>query len=545
VVSTLLHPERKRIYIDGDAKTDMVTWFSQPAPPFDPDKQSIFPGGVPYFLRPNRESVLVIGAGGGNDIWSALRGGARRVDAVEINPSTYHIGQEVFRKENGGIFHVPGVTLWNEEGRSFVRRNNQRYDNITIYGIDTFAAISSGAYMLSENYLYTVEAMKDFIGHLTPTGTLCITRWDYAGEAARLFTVMLEALHQMNTPSPKDHIMVMSASSWELVMVSPAPFTESEVTRIREQAQRYKTLFYYPLPRENWDTHMQRFCNHYASLREVNDISATAHFGRYNVSPVYDDSPFFFHYERARDMLDVFREKNTLDFMRGHGASFTLVALILLLVVAVIVFMFLPLMRLGRVALPHFGSWLVYFACLGVAFIFVEIALMQRFALLLGHPSRSLAMVLASLLFFAGVGSYLRSFLRVSLEAILAALAAILLVVAFLYPHLITAALGQPLWIRSIVTIAMVAPAALLMGMPFPTGLRAVSNHGNAAIPWMWGVNGGTTVLGSILAIIVAISTNFTTVLVLAAVAYLLALVMYYRASRTPESVEMSVQKTE
>ena len=195
-------------------------------------------------------------------------------------------------------------------------------------------------------------------------------------------------------------------------------------------------------------------------------------------------------------------------------------------------FMLLPLLRRDRPTIPAFGAWLFYFSSLGVSFIFVEIALMQRFALLLGHPSRSLALVLTSLLVFSGVGSHLRERLNVRLLRGLIVLIVLIAGTAFAYPLLIQAALGWPLVARAVLTIALVAPLGILMGMPFPTGLREVSEFDKEAVPWMWGVNGGTTVVGSILAIIVGIHGNFTAVLLLAALGYAMACCAYWVVTR-------------
>lgn len=202
-------------------------------------------------------------------------------------------------------------------------------------------------------------------------------------------------------------------------------------------------------------------------------------------------------------------------------------SLLFWLTVAVILFMFLPLLRRGRARIPRFGSWLVYFTCLGISFIFVEIALMQRFALLLGHPARSLAMVLAALLLFAGLGSYFRGVFRIPLHVGISLAVVAILVAALGYPAIVHAILGWPLWQRGLMTVLLVAPLGFFMGMPFPEGIRRVAQHGKDAVPWMWGVNGGATVLGSVLAIILAMAANFTTVFVIAACGYVIALVFY------------------
>jgi len=196
-------------------------------------------------------------------------------------------------------------------------------------------------------------------------------------------------------------------------------------------------------------------------------------------------------------------------------------------------FVFLPLRRRGRGDLPRFGLWLLYFCCIGVAFIFVEISLMQRFALFLGHPARSLALVLACLLIFAGIGSQMKQRWNIPLGWAMPALIAAILVAAFAYPWCVQQMLGLPLWLRGCLTVAMVAPVAFFMGMPFPFGIRSVSEKSQDAVPWMWGVNGGATVLGSIAAIACAITFNFTTVLVFAALAYATALASHLLLART------------
>jgi len=213
--------------------------------------------------------------------------------------------------------------------------------------------------------------------------------------------------------------------------------------------------------------------------------------------------------------------------MRGHWPSFTLYILTVLLTLALVFFVFLPLLRRDRGPLPQFGLWILYFCCLGFAFIFVEISLMQRFALLLGHPARSLALVLASLLVFAGLGSYCKERLGLNLAVALALLVVALLAAAFVYPHIEIKMLGLPLWLRGMFTIMLVFPAAFFMGMPFPAGIKSVQRLGSDAVPWMLAINGGATVLGSVVAIACAIAFNFTTVLVLAAIGYALALVLH------------------
>ncbi|MCX5770395.1 MAG: hypothetical protein NTZ09_09010, partial [Candidatus Hydrogenedentes bacterium] len=533
VIGSKTDPQ-KRIFIDGDAWTDMAVGSTAGVPePFNLATELYLPQRLPYLLGRPLDDVLVIGSGGGRNVWSSLRAGARHVDAVEINPSTTHMLVNQYRQATHGLFLRPDVTLWNEEGRSFLRRRTQKYDVITLNAIDTFAALDAGAYMLSENYLYTLDAILDYVNHLKPNGILNITRWDYAGETPRLFATMLEALYVLGYQNPDQHIVSASRDFWTAVIISPTPFTPAETQAVRQQCDRFDGKFYFPLAAEQRTLDFQVDLNAYSEARAGGNQKQFIKNYFYNITPVTDDSPFFFHYEKARNMFRIFSESYAFDFMRGHWPSFTLYILTVLLTLALVFFVFLPLLRRGRAPLPQFGLWILYFCCLGFAFIFVEISLMQRFALLLGHPARSLALVLASLLIFAGLGSYSKERFGLNLTVALALLVAAILAAAFVYPRIETRMLGLSLELRGLITVILVFPAAFFMGMPFPAGIKIVQRLGSDAVPWMLGVNGGATVLGSILAISCAIAFNFTTVLVMAAAGYALALLLHALLKKT------------
>jgi len=534
VVSTKKKPRTKKVYIDGDAWTDIWTGRTVSAPPFDPDKEVMLMQRTPYLLHTSVDKVLVIGTGGGIDVWLALRGGANHVDAVEINPTTARLMVTKYKEVSNNLLGQPGVNLHVEDGRSFVRRGTEKYDVIMMHAVDTLTALSSGAYVLSENYLYTVEAIMDYVSHLKPGGILCITRWEYGAEGPRLFNIGLEALYQLDVPNPEKCIVSFSAP-FNTLMVRNTPFAKREIETVRQHFEKNKMLpngtprgeFLFPLEEAERVSPSQRLLHRLASMRSQGLQQSLYDAYPLNISPVWDDSPFFFHFDKARNLFKVFRDTRARDLIRGHWLSFTLYVLLLFTMVAVALFMGLPLLKRGRSRMPQFGFWLAYFSCLGVSFIFVEIALMQRFALLLGHPSRSIALVLGALLLSAGLGSHSRKALNISLKLGLGIVVALVLCAAFVYPKIAMAALGLPLWGRALVTVTLVMPLGFFMGMPFPTGIRMVSEHDRNAVPWMWGVNGGMTVLGSILAIILAIWLDFTLVLLSAALGYMLALLVF------------------
>lgn len=514
-------PFRKAAFCDGDAWTELEIAPELPAPTYDFTHESPMTFLAPYFFMEQPRSVLVIGTGGGVDVYAALRGGAQNIDAIEINPTTYRLLREEYREQTRDLFFQPGLRTFREEGRSFIRRADQRYDIIMLHATDTATAQTSGAYVLSESYLYTVEAVKDYVEHLTDTGMVCITLFGFHPGQSRLMAVCLEALYELGFAEPNRHVILHSNGLvLGTVLVRKSPFTEAETRAFAEQVKKHQGIMHYPVMQSEWTTEEQRVINTYANLRAIGKHQAYIDSLPLNIAPVRDDSPFFFLYDRPRDMLNVFSDRGML---RWNWPSFTLYALLTFSLVMVLMFMLAPLLGRRSAPLAGSGGWLLYFACLGIGFIFVEVALMQRFALLLGHPSRSLALVLASLLLAAGLGSYLSGALRLNVPRLVPVLVGLILLAAFAYPLLSRAVLGWPLLARGLVTVAMVAPLGVLMGMPFPLGLRAVSAASRDAVPWMWAVNGGCTVLGSVLAIVVAMRAGFITVLVSAAVFYALA----------------------
>jgi hypothetical protein len=339
----------------------------------------------------------------------------------------------------------------------------------------------------------------------------------------------IEALAQLDIQDPENNILMSFHYDCGSTLVRRRPFSEDECAALARNVTAHGNVMYYPVSADSRTSEEQKIMHTYVERRKNGDQKSYLGELPFDVRPVADDSPFFFHYDRPGRLFGVFADRAAGQFLRGHWPSFTLVTLLAFTTIVVLVFMFAPLFARAAPPVESFAAWLVYFACLGVSFIFVEIALMQRFALLLGHPSRSLALVLAALLMFAGIGSGLKGKLGLSLSWCLGMLIVVILAAAFLYPKMILLALGASLEIRGLVAVALVAPLGMFMGMPFPSGITRVCDYGSDAVPWMWAVNGGATVLGSVLAIVLAIWFSFTTVLIAAALGYFLAWLLSLR----------------
>ncbi len=587
--------------------------------------------------------VLVIGCGGGVDVMTALYCGAKSVTAVDVNSAMIQMVREDYADYIGNLFEDPRVELVNAEGRAYARGSGRLFDQIQMSGVDTYTALASGAYTLSESYLYTVGAVKDFVSHLKPDGIVTWSRFmmtypKQARETIRLANIARTGLEELGIAEPWRHIVVLQSHGWASTMVKRSPWTPVELAALRQFSadERFLGLVFDPergpagpfegsrmqnimcdvraeqalkdtaravggsapdapvptpwlrsvsnafraaadgdaeLSRER----LQEFCATLGAeigdkalphlLRARDDLMSfmraeAAYFVNqqkdfatlirgtaaereafvsgyfYDLSPSRDDSPYFFDYFR----LSRFREAAARggdwtaeyhpEFPVGHMVLLSSITLISLLALVMIL---LPLRRIdsGTMSGRLRWSWFVWFGTLGVGFMFIEIALMQKLTIFLGHPAHALSVVLTGMLAFSGLGAHLsgkirvidgRVFTRVVLGILVLGIAAAL----WLEP-LLNAMLGLPFAARVTVALLILAPFALLLGMPFPLGLRALERSAPALVPWGWAVNGFLSVLSSMLATLIAMQTGFSFLLAAAALLYAAALLCVRR----------------
>jgi spermidine synthase len=479
-------------------------------------------------------SALVIGPGGGRDLISALAFGAARVDGVEINPI---IARDVmtgaFRDFSGGLYEHPRVRIAIDDGRSFVRRAPERFDVIQASLVDTWAATAAGAYTLTENSLYTVEAFDDYLDHLTDDGVLTITRWVFDG--LRLVSLAQEACARRGWDAAS-RLAIVRHDRVATFLLKATPFTAAERERLRDVSERLSfDVLYLPgagarPPRRDPGAGSDRIAD-YAAL--INAPDRAAFYASYplDIRPTTDDRPFFFHTTRIRDQFHTAFGRSML-FGNGLSALLTLMAISAALVA---LFVIGPLLLARREApSPGWPRVLAYFAALGAGFMLVEVALLQRFVLLLGHPVYSLTVTLFSLLLGTGVGSLLTR--RLEPRALhrraqwtLMAIAATTVLAALALPWIVEAAMPMPRAVRVLIAAALMIPAGILMGAPLPSGVRLVGASRPALVPWAWGMNGAFSVVGATLAIFVAMTWGFSTTFLVGGLTYFLAFVLLPR----------------
>lgn len=536
----------KMITADGDAQTYM---FRRPDVRSDlpaPNRKTLNNYEFSFLLKQAPE-VLVIGPGGGNEIFVAHQWGASKVVGVELNRAILDVTLKEYVEFGGHLYESPIASAVVADGRSYLERSDEKFDIIQMSGVDTWAGLSSGAYVLSENYLYTVDAFVNYLQHLQTDGILAVTRFRLwpPRESLRLISLAYPALRELGVENPSDHIMVLTQHpALVTVLIKLSPFTPAEQVMLTDTVNLIGgELFFSP---------GSDISNLYSDLiyafsnQEESQFFESYH---YDVSPITDDRPFFFEYYKWSNIGQVMSDP-------GHGGQVGAnrpVALVVLgsLFVSVVVLsgilILLPLaiFRLNGLGVRHSPNIIGYFAVVGLAFMFIEIGMMQRFVLFLGHPGYSIPVVLTSLLIAAGLGSLVSKHLSVAgrtrVAFCLIGIPAVLLVVLLSMPTIFDAMLGQTLGIRVAVAVTILFIPGFLMGMPFPLGLSVVSQFGQSVIPWVYGVNSVASVLGAILVILIAMKLGFTVAIVAAAILYAAALALIWPLlSRSP--VESSVQ---
>ena len=490
---------------------------------------------VANVLRPHGE-FAIIGPGGGVDVMRAVASGSPSVTGIAINPT---IANNVMRGYYANyafhLYELPQVHIHVQDGRSYIRGSHDKYDVVQMTLVDTWASTAAGAFALSENNLYTIEAFREYFDHLKPDGMIAITRWEFKQprEALRVVSQAIEALHGIGVANPRDHFVVIADGNLDedgrpvLVLARKSPFSSAEYAAVAAHVRQNPNLFWLnPTAEYAGLQALPPAAAAFHDLIESNDPTRFAQSYAYNVSPVSDSAPFFFFTLKTRHVVENIMAGT------GHGMDWrinlgvvVLGMLLIISILAVLAFLILPLaLHHHRQHSPRTGIVaLLYFITVGFGFILVEISLIQRFVLFLGHPTYALTVVVFLLLLSSGAGSVAARHRITSGGKVLPLLGLISAVIVgnvILLPWLLSAAVGLPFAIKLVISALVLTPLGFLMGMPFPTGLRLVKT-----VEWAWALNAAASVLGSVMAMIIAIHFGLTVTLLCAAVAYLLAAV--------------------
>jgi spermidine synthase len=463
--------------------------------------------------------VLVIGLGGGNDVWAAKAHGARSVKAIELNWPIVDIHKKVLRHFSRALVEDPTIELVVDEGRSALMRETGPYDVIQMSGIDTWTALASGAYVLAENYLYTQEAIVSMYRLLAEGGILQIARFAEDMEALRLLSNVNAAFEKLGVSNLSRRVVLLSTSDKMLALqVKKGEFTVDDEAAIAEAAERDGINVVY-LPHRTAGLPIEDFIR-------SSDMAGFIETFPMNVTPTTDDKPYFFNYAKWRHPIDSIEHMHDVPSV-SQGNPFFLLSQLAVSIVLSLLLIVVPIARRGGV--PRQGSlrYFVFFAGLGLGFISVEVAVIQKLTLFLGEPVYSLTVTLFSLLVFTGVGSLaLAGRFRADdrrVWAIPALLVVYLISFRFVATFLVAHFIVYPLTARIVIAALVLSPLGILLGFPFAFGLRVLAEKNPRLLPWAWAINGCLSVVGSILTVIVSMNFGFSAVLAVAAVVYVAA----------------------
>ena len=522
--------DQVQVFIDGDSGTTAYR--------FDGNFDTV--GFLKYdvtnlaYFLPGRERGVVVGVGGGRDVLSAALFGLKDVTAVELNP----ILVDLQTQESGllrftNLASIPGVRFIADEGRSWLARSRESFDVIQMSLVDTWAATGAGAFTLSENGLYTVDAWKVFISRLTSKGVLTVSRWYEPitpDETGRLISLAVATLLESGVHEPRRHLFVAAQQRIATLVMSKSPFSEQDIETLERAAEVYQHEVLITPSRAPKSSALSRIVN----AADAKSLYAFTSSLAFDLTPPTDERPFFFNQLPLSRPLQAFAFVGGVLAKTAAGggvrrgnlvATVTLLILFLIALSLVVAALIIPL----RSAIKDVGARLVingtiYFSLIGIGFMMIEIGLLQRMSIYLGHPVYSLSVLLFTLILSTGIGSFLTGNLHLNSRARIVAWG----IVTGVYTVALTFSMGpafaafndSTLAVRIALWVALIAPAGVSLGFGFPTGMRLVSSIDAKPTPWFWGINGAAGVLASISAVVVSLALGITATLLVGAICY-------------------------
>ena len=500
-----------KVFIDGGAGTNIISWDGKTE---SRQELSTWMQYLPFKMMQDPK-VLVIGSGGGRDVVASLVSGSKDVTSVEINPIIYETVKS-YGDRAGNVYSHEYVRSYVDEGRSFITRSSEKYDIVYVPFVDTWASVSSGGLSVSENFLYTLQGFQQYYDHLTDTGKIVTVRWLI--DAPRFISTYAKLLEQNGIPQDQldRHLIMVTSDSYTqdpsvtMVIFSKSPFTDEE---IRFFSQSFSQYGYKPIlvPGQIMREPYSALLNGQINLDQFYNMFKT------KVYPVTDDNPYFLSFEKPLPgVVEVLLY-----------ASVGIVAIFLL-----VPFAWMKRRREEEVGTKKseigIATMIPYFAALGMGFILIELALLQKLILLMGNPTMTFALLLFTLLISSGAGSLLSARIAKNnmknLVFIIGGIAGLGILYFLFLPPIIYSTIAEPIEAKAAVSIAILAPIGFLMGMPLPTGMRLLKVHRPDYIPWMWAVNGAFSVLGAVLAIALGIMYGSSLAMILGILIYLIAL---------------------
>ncbi|MGZ5000204.1 MAG: spermine/spermidine synthase domain-containing protein [Methylomonas sp.] len=535
-------PEQLAVFTDADNMTAITRYDGNPATLGFLDQTT---SALPYHLN-RLDDVLILGAGTGSDVLQANFHGTLRIDAVDLDPQVVDLVKEKYADFAGHIYDGPRVSLHIGEARGYLAKTNKSYGLINISLLDAFGASAAGLYSMAENYLYTEQAIQDYLHHVRPDGYLGVTRWIKVPprDEVKLLATIIGALKQLGGQPDQQMAMIRGWQTSTLI-VKNGVISAEEVGRLKQfcNERSFDPVFYPGIKESEVNRfNIQQEPYLYQAFAALLSDNSRAFIDAYkfNIEAATDDMPYLFHFFKWRSLPEILS-------LLGSGGNFLLESGYLLLIGALLQAVVFSLLLIAlplwlckaRLGIPagsrNYWHVLLYFFCLGLAFLFIEIAFIQKFILILHHPLYAITVVLSTFLMAAGAGSYFSQKIagmtnRAPVFLPIAGIAVLSMVYLLSFASISEIMLGAGDFSRYALSVLLIAPLGFCMGMPFPMGLAALSRTAPALIPWAWGINGCASVISAILATLIAMQFGFTVLIVMAIALYALA-VWYFPAN--------------
>lgn len=489
---------------------------------------------APYHIK-RYNSVISIGFGGGIDLWIAAHHKLKKIIGVEINPLKVKILKHEYNEYSGRI--AQKAILIPEDGRHYLSRIKSKIDVIQMSGLDSSPALASGAFAMSENYVFTQEAIKIMLNCLNPDGVISINRiiFDPPRESLRMVTTMAAAIAGQQESEIAPHFFIVRGNRWANILLKKSPFQPEEIENLKKWVREMNfRIIFNPLD--------HRIENTFSRFLRM-DGQARKDFIRnypYRINPSTDDAPFFFQYYKWKNL---FREKTESWSYAIHMPVGLKIIIYSIIQITILGFLFIivPLRKKSISFVPGISlNTIFYFASIGMGFILIEIILIQKFIVFLGNPMYSLSVILFTILVMSGIGSFVsKRIISLSpriIPAIFGAIIGISLLYNFFLGSILNQMMGYTTVTRIIISIVILSPLSFLMGMPFPSGVRSLSKKYQPLIPWAWAVNSIFTVFGSVFCLFLSLSLGFKVSWLIALLFYVVAYISFQKIRRVTDN---------
>ncbi|MBS3818508.1 hypothetical protein KGY73_03275 [bacterium] len=526
-------PSQLGLTIDGGSLTAITR--------FDPSKPeslkflSYLPSSLAYSFKQNPQTLL-LNPKGGLDLLEAVHYNASSIKAVENNPLIIEVLQDELSSFYGNLYRQENLHVTSSHLRSALKKESRNYELVVFSLTDVFGSSGTGLYGFGENYLYTKESFLNVLERLSPKGIVSMSFYllPPPRQELRALATWVEALEKKDK-APSTHLMALRSWGTLHYFIKNTPFNQEEIQKLKEFSDKYLfDLVHYPGIKKN-ETNIHNQFNtplYYNRVQKLLSPKKREKFYSnylFQIRPVTDNSPFFYNFFKINKLKKSFKALNQklLPFLRGRFLVHLLLVQAIIIAFVLILLPLFVLKKRGSKKGKTFVNVFFYFGLIGMAFMFVEITLIQKFILFLGHPIYSTSIIIFSLLLSSGLGSFfsrkiLSSPIQKNLKKFLLLCGGVTAAYLFLLPLFTQSLIGLGLTLKILLTFLVIFPLGFLMGFPFPNGIRLVEKKERKFIPWAWAVNAFSSVINSVAALLLAFWGGYNLVFILAAGGYLL-----------------------